>query len=193
VPGKLRKLYLEDGYKIVVISNQGGVSLKPNTKAPKAHTSKVASFKEKVSAVFNQLDIPISLYAATEKDVYRKPRTGMWTELLDDYDIQPDLQQSIFVGDAGGRHADGRKPKDFSCSDRYVIKFRFAYKCLHEIGILRRTLVSNFRLRKSSSLARHRSRSHVHSSLRIIFPILRLKVCVPAESHSSPDEKLILV
>ncbi|TVY82457.1 Bifunctional polynucleotide phosphatase/kinase [Lachnellula suecica] len=118
VPATLRKLYLEDGYKLVVISNQGGVSLKPDTKAPKAHTSKVASFKAKVSAVFNQLDLPISIYAATEKDLYRKPRTGMWTELLDDYDIQPDLEQCIFVGDAGGRHADGGKPKDFSCSDR---------------------------------------------------------------------------
>ncbi|TVY50050.1 Bifunctional polynucleotide phosphatase/kinase [Lachnellula occidentalis] len=118
VPEKLRKLYLEDGYRIVAVSNQGGVSLKPNTKAPKAHTSKVASFKEKVSVVFNQLDIPMSIYAATEKDIFRKPRTGMWAEVLDDYDIQPDLNQCIFVGDAGGRHAEGRKPKDFSCSDR---------------------------------------------------------------------------
>jgi DNA 3'-phosphatase len=180
-------------YKIVVISNQGGVSLKPNTKAPKAHTSKVASFKEKVSAVFNQLDFPISIYAATEKDIYRKPRTGMWAELLDNYDIQPDLEQSIFVGDAGGRHADGGKPKDFSCSDRYGIKFRFAYKCLHKIGTLRRTSVLSFRLRKSSFLAKHQGRSHVHSNLRIIFPILRLKVRIPAESHSPTDEKLILV
>lgn len=166
---------------IVAVSNQGGISLKPNTKAPKTHTSKVASFKEKVSVVFNQLDIPMSIYAATEKDIFRKPRTGMWTEVLDDYDIQPDLEQCIFVGDAGGRHAEGRKPKDFSCSDRYGNKFRFAYKCLHKIGISRRTSVSSFKPRKSSFLVRPRGRSLVHSSLRIIFPCLRLKVCIPTK------------
>ncbi|KAF4630241.1 hypothetical protein G7Y89_g7899 [Cudoniella acicularis] len=121
VPGRLRKLYLEEGYKIVVISNQGGLSLKQDTKAPKSLQSKVGSFKTKVSAIFNQLDLPLSIYASTEKDIYRKPRTGMWTKLLDDYNIQAadlDLEHSIFVGDAGGRHAEAGKPKDFSCSDR---------------------------------------------------------------------------
>jgi bifunctional polynucleotide phosphatase/kinase len=124
VPGTLRKLYREDGYRLVVISNQGGISLKPDPKAPKAHQNKLSTFKTKVAAVFNQLDLPVSIYAATEKDIFRKPRTGMWKELLEDYDIDPadlDLEHSIFVGDAGGRSAGGGKPKDFSCSDRYGI------------------------------------------------------------------------
>ncbi|PQE13728.1 polynucleotide kinase 3 phosphatase protein [Rutstroemia sp. NJR-2017a BVV2] len=87
-----------------------------------AQRSRLGEFKTKASAVFSQLDIPISIYAATEKDIYRKPRTGMWKELLEDYGIhQPadlNLQDSIFVGDAGGRHASVGHPKDFSCSDR---------------------------------------------------------------------------
>ncbi|KAG9230469.1 polynucleotide kinase 3 phosphatase [Amylocarpus encephaloides] len=118
VPGRLRMLHAEEGYRIVVISNQGGLSLNADSKAPK---SKVPTFKAKVSAVFNQLDMPISIYAATGKDIYRKPRSGMWSELLDDYDIHSDdldLEHSVFVGDAGGRHAGAGKPKDFSCSDR---------------------------------------------------------------------------
>ncbi|KAE9377779.1 DNA kinase/phosphatase Pnk1 [Stipitochalara longipes BDJ] len=119
VPSTLKKLYLEDGYRVVVISNQGGMSLKSDTKSPK---SKLGSFKSKVSAVFTQLDIPISIYAATEKDIYRKPRTGIWSEFLEDYDLNVlgdlDLENSIFVGDAGGRNAREGKPKDFSCSDR---------------------------------------------------------------------------
>lgn len=173
----------------MVVSNQGGVSLKPNTKAPKAHTSKVASFKEKASAVFNQLDIPISIYAATEKDIYRKPRTGIWTELLDDDDIQPDLEQCIFVGDAGGRHADGGKPKDFSCSDRYAVESRFTYKCLHKIGILRRTSVSSSKPPRSFSSRKPRGRSHVHSSLPITYPNLRLKVLQPpVKSHNAREK-----
>jgi bifunctional polynucleotide phosphatase/kinase len=107
----------------VLISNQGGISLKPDTKVPKSHQSRLGVFKSKVSAVFNQLDIPISIYASTEKDIYRKPRTGIWTELIEDYDIHLpddlDLANSIFVGDAGGRDASQGKPKDFSSSDRY--------------------------------------------------------------------------
>ncbi|CZS90504.1 related to bifunctional polynucleotide phosphatase/kinase [Rhynchosporium agropyri] len=121
VPATLRKLYLKDGFRVVILSNQAGISLKPDTKAPKASMSKLVSFKTKVSAVLGQLDVPISIYAATEKDMYRKPRTGMWTELLEDFGIRPDgldLGNSIFVGDAGGRDASKGQPKDFSCSDR---------------------------------------------------------------------------
>ncbi|KAA8574268.1 hypothetical protein EYC84_005765 [Monilinia fructicola] len=35
VPGTLRKLYLEDGFRVVVISNQAGISLKTDPKPPK--------------------------------------------------------------------------------------------------------------------------------------------------------------
>lgn len=46
----------------------------------------------------------------------------MWTELLDDNDLSApgsvDLENSFFVGDAGGRPAMTGVPKDFSCSDR---------------------------------------------------------------------------
>lgn len=111
-------------YRIVVVSNQGGISLNSDPKAPKA---KLTTFKAKVSAVFSQLDLPISIYAATTKDIFRKPRTGMWTEFLKDYEIfgpgDLDLEHSIFVGDAAGRHALSKKiPKDFSCSDRNFAK-----------------------------------------------------------------------
>lgn len=109
-----------------MISNQGGISLKPDTKAPNASQTKLAAFKSKVTAVFQQLDFPISVYAATEKDIFRKPRIGIWNELMEDYDIHLpgdlDLQNSIFVGDAGGRDAVGGLQKDFSCSDRYALR-----------------------------------------------------------------------
>lgn len=61
------------------------------------------------------LDIPMSIYAATEDDEYRKPRLGMWREFLDDYDLDVDgvdLPGSVFVGDAAGR------TRDHSNSDR---------------------------------------------------------------------------
>lgn len=84
-----------------------------------------------------QLDLPLTLYAATAKDIYRKPRTGMWKEMCDDYDLREeeiDLENSIFVGDAGGRTAQlkgaAAAPKDFSCSDRNLA---------HNVGIEFRT------------------------------------------------------
>ncbi|KAH8821230.1 polynucleotide kinase 3 phosphatase [Xylogone sp. PMI_703] len=120
VPGILRDLFIQ-GYRVVVLSNQAGITLTADPKLPKAHRARLAPFKTKVSGVLTQLDLPITVYAATAKDIYRKPRTGMWTELLKDYGLAAkDVlhEESIFVGDAGGRLASSGKPKDFSCSDR---------------------------------------------------------------------------
>ncbi|GJC81419.1 bifunctional polynucleotide phosphatase/kinase [Colletotrichum liriopes] len=122
VPGKLKEMYKDQGYRIVVLSNQAGLVLHadPKAKTPKSTKDRVSAFKQKVNAVLTQLDLPITIYAATEKDIYRKPRPGMWKELCDDYDLAGDidLKHSIFIGDAGGRIAAPKTTKDFSCSDR---------------------------------------------------------------------------
>ena len=72
--------------------------------------------------MFGHLDFPLVLLAATGRDKYRKPRTGMWDELLEDLDLDvnngPDLDASFFVGDAGGRPATSQFKADHSCSDR---------------------------------------------------------------------------
>ncbi|KAJ9421546.1 polynucleotide kinase 3 phosphatase-domain-containing protein [Fusarium oxysporum] len=158
VPAKLRELY-QDGYRVVILSNQAGLTLHfdPKSKAPKANAQKrVTEFKQKCSAVLNSLNLPTCVYAATEHDIYRKPRTGMWKELCDDYDISEseiDLGNSVFVGDAGGRTATlGKGPdgvaaaaKDFSCSDR-----NFA----HNVGIQYQTPEEFFLGHKPRSFAR---------------------------------------
>jgi bifunctional polynucleotide phosphatase/kinase len=116
-----------DSYLVAIVSNQGGISLKPDPKTVKSDQKRLADFKAKVSAVLNQLDIPISIYAATARDQYRKPRTGMWHEILEDYDLDEqssvDLENSLFVGDAGGRDAVAGGVKDHSCVDRLVMHF----------------------------------------------------------------------
>ncbi|KAF1921744.1 polynucleotide kinase 3 phosphatase-domain-containing protein [Ampelomyces quisqualis] len=121
VPGTLQRLH-EEGYLVAIVSNQGGISLKPDPKTIKSDQKRLADFKGKVSAVLNQLDMPVSVYAATARDQYRKPRTGMWEEILDDYDLDGasavDLENSFFVGDAGGREAFKGGVKDHSCVDR---------------------------------------------------------------------------
>lgn len=110
---------------VAVLSNQGGISLKSDPKTVKSDQKRLADFKGKVSAVLSQLDLPISVYAATARDQYRKPRIGMWQEVLEDYDLESaglvDLDNSFFVGDAGGRPAvPGGAVKDHSCVDRSV-------------------------------------------------------------------------
>jgi bifunctional polynucleotide phosphatase/kinase len=110
-------------YIIAIVSNQGGINLKPDPKTAKSSQKRLSDFKGKVSAVLNQLQLPITVYAATSRDEYRKPRIGMWSELLDDSDLDSigsvDLEHSFFVGDAGGRAAiPGGAARDHSCSDR---------------------------------------------------------------------------
>ncbi|KAI9373296.1 polynucleotide kinase 3 phosphatase-domain-containing protein [Aspergillus egyptiacus] len=112
VPSRLRELDA-GGYHVVIISNQKAVSLKKEKTG--GDSKSLTNLKGRVSAVMEQLGIPLSVYAATENDEYRKPRAGMWRELLDDYDFDVtgvDTTESIFVGDAAGR------PKDHSSVDR---------------------------------------------------------------------------
>jgi bifunctional polynucleotide phosphatase/kinase len=120
VPKKLHQLY-DENYLITILSNQGGISLRPDSKSLKMDKKRLNDFKQKAVNVFNQLDMPISLYAATEKDGYRKPRVGMWKELLNDHGLAEDMVDingSVFVGDAAGRIGNGSSKKDHSCSDR---------------------------------------------------------------------------
>ncbi|KAL2177290.1 polynucleotide kinase 3 phosphatase-domain-containing protein [Thermothelomyces heterothallicus CBS 202.75] len=142
VPGRLRQLYNDEGYRVVVFTNQGGLALHPDPKAktPKSAKNRVPAFKQKCNAVLDQLNIPITLYAATGKDIYRKPRPGMFSEMKDDYDLTDsdiDRENSVFVGDAGGRIPDAKgasaAAKDFSCSDRnFAHNIGFKYQTPEE-------------------------------------------------------------
>lgn len=135
VPGKLKELY-DDGFHVAILSNQGGMTLHidPKQKGPQKYTAKrVGEFKDKGSAILRYLNLPVTMYAATAKDNFRKPRTGMWEELLKDMGLQAkdvNMEESIFVGDAGGRVATVSNGvaviKDFSCSDRNLA---------HNIGV----------------------------------------------------------
>ncbi|PYH46094.1 putative DNA 3'-phosphatase Tpp1 [Aspergillus saccharolyticus JOP 1030-1] len=114
VPAKLKELN-ENGFHVIVITNQKKISLKKEIKAGNSESKSLTNFKERATAIMKQIDIPMSVYAATKDDSYRKPRTGLWTEFIDDYDFDVsglDLAHSVFVGDAAGR------PRDHSQVDR---------------------------------------------------------------------------
>ncbi|KAI9883160.1 MAG: hypothetical protein M1823_005074 [Watsoniomyces obsoletus] len=121
VPGTLRELH-EKGFRVIIMSNQGGIRLKPDPKTIKGDLHRLGVFKQKIGAVLVQLDLPINLYAATGDDNFRKPRTEMWTEMRRDYHLDAlnaiDLSASFYVGDAGGRSGNKGTRNDHACSDR---------------------------------------------------------------------------
>jgi bifunctional polynucleotide phosphatase/kinase len=93
----------KNGYSLVIFSNQNGVG--SGKKNSKSVTQRLRNFID-----FTKLNWVC--IAATQKDMLRKPSTGMWHLLFDNYQI--DMKESFYVGDAAGRI----DPKDFSCSDR---------------------------------------------------------------------------
>jgi bifunctional polynucleotide phosphatase/kinase len=106
---------------VAIISNQGAIKLQDKSKISQKESLGLTNFKNQVTSVLRQLELPINLYAATGQDKYRKPRTGMWKELLEDQDLQAlgaaDLSNSFFVGDAAGRARTDIRRKDHSSSD----------------------------------------------------------------------------
>lgn len=123
VPGRLKQLH-DEGYFVVVMSNQGNISLKDNSKSLQRDTASLNNLKQQVGSIFRQLDFPISIYAATDQDRYRKPRVGMWELMLEDYDLLAegavDMANSFYIGDAAGREKTDKRRKDHATSDRYV-------------------------------------------------------------------------
>lgn len=86
----------EKGYKIVLLSNQLGISKGKPTKE---------EFKQKVEAIVLKIKIPLLLMAASVKDRFRKPCTGMWDHLIqfENGNVPVDVSSSFYVGDAAGR------------------------------------------------------------------------------------------
>ncbi|XP_061383806.1 uncharacterized protein F21D5.5 [Danaus plexippus] len=111
VPQKLSDKF-EEGYKIVILSNQSPIG---------SGRVRIDDFKKKIEGLVQKLNVPVQVYLATGKGIYRKPMTGMWKILSEKYndDILIDMDNSFYCGDAAGRAANwapGRK-KDHSMAD----------------------------------------------------------------------------
>ncbi|CEM03257.1 unnamed protein product [Vitrella brassicaformis CCMP3155] len=104
------KKHVNDGFKVVVFSNQKGVS---------TGKQKLEDLQKKLDAVQAALAVPMLVYLATRDDIYRKPCTGSWDLMESEHNdgVKIDRKQSKFVGDAAGRPASGGRKKDFSSSD----------------------------------------------------------------------------
>ncbi|KAJ2553473.1 hypothetical protein EV175_002926 [Coemansia sp. RSA 1933] len=117
VPKVLHSLH-EQGYKIVIISNQNG--FRRSKKTPDVMAKNAKDFRIKISNIAKVLEIPFTILVATAKDYMRKPSPGMWhIAELDNGDVVVDKAASFYVGDAAGRPAGFKEgaPVDFSDSD----------------------------------------------------------------------------
>lgn len=105
IKDKLIKLSHDD-YKLVIISNQMGVS--------KGKVN-IDTLKSKIQKVINLLQLDFTIFCALNDDNYRKPKMGFW-KLIDGI-----KEDSFFCGDAGGlpkRVINKRSlNKDFSDTD----------------------------------------------------------------------------
>ena len=113
VPGKLKNL-VEDGFKLVFITNQAGIAKGKLT---------IEQFSGKVVRILTRLGINATVFVSTaETGYYRKPRPGIWEwlEASGNSGVKVVREESFYCGDAAGREAgwSAGKKKDFSCSDR---------------------------------------------------------------------------
>ncbi|XP_072762872.1 uncharacterized protein F21D5.5 isoform X2 [Anoplolepis gracilipes] len=113
VPGKLKQLHT-NGFKIVIFTNQAGLS---------SGKVKISDFKLKIENIVRKINVPIQVFIAVGRSIYRKPTIGMWESLAkENGNITIDKANSFYVGDAAGRPknwAPGKK-KDHSSADRLM-------------------------------------------------------------------------
>jgi bifunctional polynucleotide phosphatase/kinase len=98
-----------DGFKIVLVTNQAGISRGYISQA--SFAKKLRNIQEKMNLFFDKIFIATSLNSK-----YRKPKSSAHEESLNSISWEIDKKESFMVGDAGG------KTKDFSNSDMMFAK-----------------------------------------------------------------------
>lgn len=100
---KLKELH-NNNYCIIFISNQGGIKSETQTNDWIEKMQNIAAEIQK----YENINIPISIYAATSDYLYRKPLPKLWNIILSDLtsnNISID-KLSFYCGDAAGRKND---------------------------------------------------------------------------------------
>lgn len=105
---KLQELH-KQGYKLVIITNQGGVE---------KGTTTVEDVQARIDAFQAAVGTPMLSIMLTKDDIYRKPLPAAW-DLLEKFNGGVTIlkDKSFYCGDAAGRMPPIVKKKDFSASD----------------------------------------------------------------------------
>ncbi|KAF2356691.1 Polynucleotide 3'-phosphatase [Trinorchestia longiramus] len=111
VPGKLKEMH-QQGYKIVLFTNQGGIGSGKQT---------AAGIQGKIGRIVDRLGVPVQAFVSTRSSKFRKPLPFMWSYFEDHCNCGMVVQrtQSVYVGDAAGRPEVRKvRKKDHSFVDR---------------------------------------------------------------------------
>ncbi len=94
MPAKLKELH-EDGYKLVIFTNQAGITKGKTT---------TKDIQGKILDIIAELGLPLQTFVATTEDKWRKPSPSMWRYFAKNHNggIEVDLTQSFYCGDAAG-------------------------------------------------------------------------------------------
>ena len=122
---KLRHLYDDEGYQLVIVSNQGAIR--------GAHTGKKATHvKNLVEWLLNTIDRPVSVVLSTDKKKgFHKPSISIWqaAQTLFAPQLPWSLAESVYVGDSVGDDNDPQGGVDIALarnvSQHYGTTLRF--------------------------------------------------------------------
>lgn len=103
---KKKLLKLSEKYKLIIVSNQGGLKTDSNKKI----------WKERIEKFLNELNLPIIIFAATGKK-YRKP--GI--KIFDDFFKNINLEKSFYCGDF---YKDSKKSTDLKLAKNLGLNFK---------------------------------------------------------------------
>lgn len=114
--------YANDGFRIVIFTNQKGIK--------EGHQDK-AGMQGKIKKVIETLGVNALAMAAYGDDEFRKPCTGMWDYFVKNLNggIAVDFSESKYIGDAAGRPASGSRKKDFNDTDlKYALNIGIPFE-----------------------------------------------------------------
>ena len=170
VPSKLKSLYNEENFRLVIFTNQGGIG---------TGKQRASDIYGKIIDLSNALGLPLTALISTQKDKNRKPNTFMFDYFIehlhksggaangsnsnnssssssektkkdagDEKGDGIDWENSFYCGDAAGRPAawngDKKTKKDFSVSDRKFAANVGIKFCTPEPLFLRHKEYANF-------------------------------------------------
>jgi bifunctional polynucleotide phosphatase/kinase len=161
VPAILNHLILQ-GYCIVIFSNQKGIEKDSKSKNKQAFVGRIENTAKNWERYCKQIGLdpsPILFMAATADDCFRKPRMGMWYLYQSLFpDVEIDISNSFFCGDAAGRPlpGPGAHTRDHSDTDRkFGLNLGIKFYVPHQIfntESLEKYRVNNNQLHISSDL-----------------------------------------
>ncbi|KAK9909850.1 hypothetical protein WJX75_008381 [Coccomyxa subellipsoidea] len=102
--------YADNGFKIVIFSNQAGIGKSLDGKMS-------VKLRQRAENILAKMEVDATVLYAAGRDNFRKPGTGMWDYFVENLNggVSPDKAESFFVGDAAGRPDDIQEGAD---SDR---------------------------------------------------------------------------